>query len=99
MCDKHSLLKNVEREKLFSCLSWDIEKRSCKAKYNCFVSKKHEHITFNLNDFDKDCKGQSNKSRCIAFKGIELSRRELEFQNMKEQSDKEIKVIERKKVF
>ncbi len=91
-----------EKEVLVPCLSWSVECCSCNAIYNSQISKKHPLISFSIDNFDKDCKGLSNKSRCLAFKGIKLSAREQKFKEMKELeslSSENILVIERRKVF
>lgn len=90
----------ISEQPIFPCLSWSIENRCCKVKYNIKISPKHPLIEFDINNFDKDCCGLSNPSRCVAFRGIELSKRELEFYNQKqeEKHDEKIKVIEKEKL-
>jgi len=69
---------------IFPCQMWDTKKQACKEKYNCYVSPKFPEVSFNRNNFDKDCRGLSNVSLCLAFKGLELSARDLRFQAEKQ---------------
>jgi hypothetical protein len=74
----------MNEDSLFSCLSWNKESNCCNAIYNSQISKKYPLVSLDLTNFDLDCKGKSNKSRCVAFRGIYLSARELAYKQQKE---------------
>lgn len=70
-----SLEKEEEKlkETIFPCISWSIENKMCRCRYNLSVSQKYEHFHPSIEDLDKECKGLSNMFRCVAFRELEVS--------------------------
>jgi hypothetical protein len=61
---------------LFNCMNWSINNQCCIARYNNSISPLFDNFKSNENNFDKNCKGKSNYSLCVAFRGIEISERD-----------------------
>jgi hypothetical protein len=77
-------------DQLFSCAQWSIENKTCKCIYYNRISPKYKDFKMNLNDYDIQCNGKSNKSRCVGFTPVGLS--EMDYPYYKKQN---IKVTKR----
>ena len=54
-------------EVLFKCRKWDIVNKRCEALHKSKNNSKFIQVKFDINDYDKECKGESNCHRCIGF--------------------------------
>ena len=83
-------------EELNDCWNWSIENKTCKLIYNNKISPKFDNFKMNINDYDLQCNGKSNPSRCIGFCNLRLTEKDLRSKTFERVITKNIIVQEKR---
>ena len=58
---------------IFKCQLWSEENKACKCTYDPELKNRFSNFSQNPENYDKQCNGYSNKSRCVSYKSIYFS--------------------------